>query len=105
MYIGVTVNSNQVVPAAEARNVPLPPGARAAFRWDTSQDQVPSENALILVGQWRGNPDGTWKRVLHPTMAPTAAQVMSISITADPDRIAGIIGSIDVKSLAAALPK
>ena len=44
------------------------------------------------LGQWRANPDGAWKRVLHPDMAPTAAQVISISVTADPDRIAGIIG-------------
>lgn len=37
--------------------------------------------------------------------ALTAAQVMSIHITADPDRIGGVISSIYVKSLAAALPK
>ncbi len=37
-------------------------------------------------------------------MAPTVAQVVSIRITADPDRIAGIVGAIDVKSLATKVP-
>jgi hypothetical protein len=105
MHIGVRVNANQEVPPTGARNVPLPPGARAAYRWDTSGDQVPSENALILVGQWRTVPDGIWKRVLHPEMAPTAAQVMSISVSADPERIAGIIAAIDTASLAAKVPR
>jgi hypothetical protein len=104
MSINVVVNSNQVTPDATAKPIPLPSGARAAFRWDTSRDQVPSENALILVGQWQAIAGGSWKRVLHPSMAPTAAQVMSISVTADPGRIAGIISSIDVASLAAKVP-
>ncbi len=43
MFINVVVNSNQEVPDASAKKIPLPPGALAAFRWDTSRDQVPSE--------------------------------------------------------------
>jgi hypothetical protein len=105
MYIGVRVNSNQEVPPTGARSIPPPPGARAAFRWDTSREQIPSENALILLGQWRTVAGGVWKRVLHPEMAPTAAQVMSISISADPERIAGIIAAIDTTSLAAKVPR
>lgn len=104
MYINVRVNANQEVPPADARSIPPPAGARAAFRWDTSQEQVPSENALILVGQWQSIAGGKWKRALHPSMAPTAAQVMSISVTADPDRIAGIISAIDVRTLATKVP-
>jgi hypothetical protein len=105
MYINVVVNSNQVTPDSSAKNLPLPPGARAAFRWSTSGDSVPQDHALILVGQWQPLAGGTWKRVLHPSLAPTNAQVMSISVTADPDRIAGIIGSIDVRILAATVAK
>lgn len=104
MNITVRVNANQEVPDATAKPVPLPPGARAAFRWDTSNGQVPSENALILVGQWQSIAGGKWKRVLHPSMAPTAAQVMTISITADPERIAGIIAAIDLRTLATKVP-
>ena len=105
MYINVVVNSNQVTPYSSAKNLPLPPGARAAFRWSTSSDQVPSDHALILIGQWQSTPGGAWQRVRHGSMAPVGAQVMTISVTADPDRIAGIIGAIDVKSLAAVVPK
>ena len=101
IYINVVVNSNQETSDPAAKNLPLPPGARAAFRWPGSREQYPEEHAMILVGQWQPGTDGVWKRVLHPASAPTAAQVISISVTADPDRIAGIIGAIDVKSLAA----
>lgn len=60
--------------------------------------------ALILIGQWQATPEGIWKRVRHPELAPTAAQVISIRITADPGRLAATIGAIDVKSLAAKVP-
>jgi hypothetical protein len=104
MYINVLVNSNQEAPDASARNPPLPPGARAAFRWSTTREQIPEDQVLILIGQWRSTAEGGWKRVLHPDMTPTAAQVISIRITADPDRLAATLGSIDVKSLAARVP-
>jgi len=105
MYIDVQVNANQEVPDASAKSIPSPPGARAAFRWNASSKDVPSDQALILVGPWQSTTGGPWTRVRHPEMPPHAAQVMSIHVTADPDRMAGIIGSIDVKSLAAAVPK
>ena len=50
------------------------------------------------------SPEASWKRVLHPEMAPTAAQVMSISVSADPERIAGIIAAIDIRTLATKVP-
>jgi hypothetical protein len=37
-------------------------------------------------------------------MAPTAAQVISISINADPERLAATIASIDIKGLATKVP-
>ena len=104
MYISVGVNSNQVTPDASAKPIPLPPSARAAFRWSTTRGSVAEDQALILVGQWQSIAGGSWKRILHPSMPPTAAQVMSISVTADPDRITGVIASINVKSLAAKVP-
>lgn len=105
MSIDVTVNANQTAPDASAKRIPPPPGGLAAFRWTTERGKVSEDHALILVGPWRANPDGSWKRALHPGMAPTAAQVISIRVTADPDRIAGVIGAIDVQSLAARVPR
>jgi hypothetical protein len=104
MYINVVVNSNQQTPDATAKSLPLPPGARAAFRWSTTRGTVVEDQALILLGQWQPSAGGSWKRVRHPDMPPTAAQVMSIRITADPERLAATIGSIDVKGLAAKVP-
>jgi len=104
MYISVVVNSNQVKPDNDAKVMSPPAGAHAAYRWSNTRDGVTEDHVLMLLGQWRPAADNVWKRVLHPEMAPTAAQVMSISVTADPDRIAGIISSIDVRTLATKVP-
>jgi hypothetical protein len=104
MYIGVQVNSNQVKPDNDAKAVPPPAGARAAYRWSTDREGVIDDHVLMLLGQWRSSADGVWKRALHPEMAPTAAQVITIEVTADPGRIAGILGSIDVRTLATKVP-
>ena len=104
MYTSVVVNSSQVTPDASARSLPLPLGAHAAFRWSAAHDNVPEDHALILLGQWQRSADGSWRRVGHPEMAPAAAQVISISVQADPDRLTAILGSIDVKNLAAKVP-
>lgn len=105
MYIDLLVNANQEVPDATATPIPLPQGARGAFRWSTTREHNPEDHALILVGPWQSTAEGQWRRVRHGDMAPTAAQTMSIHMTADPDRLTATLGSIDVKSLAAVLPK
>jgi len=104
MSISVQVNSNQARPSDGATVMPPPAGARAAYRWSNTRDGVTEDRVLMLLGQWRSTADGVWKRVLHPEMAPTAAQVITIEVTADPGRIAGIISSIDVASLVAKVP-
>ena len=104
MYINVVVNSNQETTDAGARSFPPPTGARAAFRWSTTRGDVAEDHALILLGQWRSVAEGGWKRVPQPAMAPTAAQVISIRVTADRDRMAATIASINVQALAARVP-
>lgn len=104
MHISVEVNSNQEKPDNDATVMPPPAGARAAYRWSTTQDGVTEDHALILLGQWRPMADNVWKRVLHPEMAPTATQVMTIRVTADPGRMAGVLSSIDVRTLATKVP-
>lgn len=104
MYVSVQVNSNQVKPDNDAKVMPPPAGARAAYRWSTNREGVIEDHVLMLLGQWRPMADNVWRRVLHPEMAPTAAQVMTIEVTADPGRIAGILSSIDVRTLATKVP-
>jgi hypothetical protein len=104
MYISVVVNSNQVTPDNDATVMPPPAGARAAYRWSYTRDGVTEDHVLMLLGQWRPMADNVWKRVLHPEMAPTAAQVMTIKVTADPGRMAGILGAINVRALATKVP-
>ena len=103
MRIFVRVNTNSETPDSSARSLPLPPGARAAYRWSTIRGDVSEDHALILLGQWQPTAEGSWKRVRHPNVTPTAAQVISISIAADPNRLAPTIGSIDVKNMATAI--
>ena len=104
MSISVQVNSNQVRPDNNAKVMPPPAGARAAYRWSTDREGLIEDHVLMLLGQWRPMADNVWKRVLHPEMAPTAAQVITIEVTADPGRIAGIVGAIDVRTLATKVP-
>lgn len=104
MYISVETNSNQVQPDNDATVMPSPAGARAAYRWSTTQDGVTEDHVLMLLGQWRPMANNVWKRVLHPEMAPTATQVMTIRVTADPGRMAGVLNSIDVRTLATKVP-
>ena len=104
MYISVVVNSNQVRPDNDANVMPPPAGARAAYRWSNTQDGVTEDHVLMLLGQWRPMADNVWKRVLHPEMAPTAAQVITIKVAADPGRMAGIVGAINVRALASKVP-
>jgi len=104
MYIGVVVNSNQTKPGDGATVMSPPTGARAAYRWSTTREGVTEDHVLMLLGQWRPMTDKVWKRVLHPEMPPTAAQVITIEVTADPGRIAGIVGAIDVRTLATKVP-
>jgi len=105
MYIAVRVNANSETPDSSAKSLPLPAGARAAYRWSTTRENVNEDHALILLGQWQPTAEGSWKRVRHPNVTATAAQVISIDVQADPTRLAPTIASIDVKSLAMALAK
>lgn len=104
IYIVVVVNSNQEWPDASATTLVPPPGAHAAFQWNTKHEQEIDGHALILLGQWQRTAQGSWKRVRHPEMAPSAAQVISIRITADPGRLAATIASFDFKGLATKVP-
>ena len=102
--VSVNVNINQTMPDISAKSFPPPAGARAAFQWNTTREQITEGHALILLGQWQHSTDGAWRRVRHAEMAPTAAQVISISILADPDRLTAILGSLDVSNLATRVP-
>ena len=105
MSINVNANANTVQPSSDAKSLAVPAGARAAFQWTTNREEAIDGHALILVGQWQQATDGSWKRVRHANAPPMAAQVYTISIQADPSRIASAVQSIDIKALAATLVK
>jgi hypothetical protein len=101
MTIIVKVNAN-VESSSGAKSLPLPPGARAAFR-STIREDAKEDQALILLGQWTPTAESGWKSLRRASVTAPAAHVISIHIVADANRLAPTVDSIDVKSLATLL--
>ncbi len=98
--MGVAVNAGYEEVGYGSRNVTGPAGAEHAYRWSTTRGSVTDETALILFGHWQeaGNGVGTVPRA---GAAPTAAQSLSVRVTADEGRIDSVLDGIDFKALAA----
>jgi len=98
--IEVSVNSGYESVDYDARDVPGPAGAEHAYRWSGSSSSETDETALILFGRWETAGNGVG---VQPTAnaAPTAAQAISVRVSADAGRIQSILDAIDFSTLAA----
>jgi hypothetical protein len=96
----VAVNAGYEEVGYGSRKVTGAAGAERAYRWTTTRGSVTDETALILFGQWQeaGNGVGTVPRA---GAAPTAAQALSVRVTADESRIESVLEGIDFEGLAA----
>jgi len=103
MTITVQINASGETAGSGAKNLPLPPGARAAVHWIASDSRPREDRALILVGQWTPGADGHWQPVRRAGAAVQAAHVISVIVVADSERLAPTLAAIDFKSLAASL--
>jgi hypothetical protein len=105
MRIEISINPGSEGPDDESRKVSAPAGTQAAFRWNDADPTLKDEHALVLLGQWK--PVATAESVFEPVpranAAPTAAQSISVSITADEKRLDSMIEAMDWKRLAALL--
>ena len=105
MSIGVRINAAAESQGSDAVSFALPPGATAALRWNTSDENADQGYALVLFGKWNRTEKIRWNSVYRNNVAPNAANSISVSIIADPNRIDSMVKSIDFKSLAATLAK
>jgi hypothetical protein len=105
MNITVQINRGGETPGTNAKNLPLPPGARAASHWLTNGRDPHEDRALVLVGQWTPGAENHWQPARRAGVAVQSAHVISISVVADSERVAPTVAAIDVKGLAAAVLK
>ena len=105
MIISVRVNAVYEMPDSEVAAFPPPSGALSASRRKTTSEDLDQGHALVLFGKWARNAQGRWQPVHRPNVGPTAANAISVNVTADPNRLDSAIQSIDFKSLAATLAK
>lgn len=103
--ISVKINAGGETFGNNAKNLPLPPSARAASHWLANGRDPHEDRAVILVGQWTPGTEGHWQPARRAGAAVQAAHVISISVVADSERVAPTVAAIDVKGLAAALLK
>jgi hypothetical protein len=102
MNIAVQVNGPRATPGDGSSSLPVPPGARAALRWNQSKLQ---DQALILLGDWKPGKEGFWESAPRAKLAMTSAHAIAIYVNADASRIAPTVKSIDFASLAKLVPK
>jgi hypothetical protein len=102
--IEVEVNSGHGLFGYGAEKTTVPAGADSAYRWRHTEGSVIEETVLVLFGPWRANGE-VLEPVFRANAAPTAAQAVSVSITADESRIGSVLDSIDFKTLAASVSR
>jgi hypothetical protein len=93
MWVSVDVNQDRS-PLDGAVTLPLPAGARSAYRWSETRGDVNVDHVLVLLGQ--PPPDAA-------TATPTAVRAVAVDVTADAERIAATVAAIDFAALAALL--
>ena len=102
MNIAIQVNGSRATPGNGFSSLPLPPGARAAFRWSQPKKE---DEALILLGDWKPGKEGYWESAPRAKLAMSSAHAIAIYVTADTSRLAPTLKSIDFASLTKLVPK
>ena len=104
LRIAVVVNPSHESLGAGAERMSVPPSAEQAYRWRETRGDVTDETALLLFGRWQSTGDAM-APVSRPNAAPTAAQAISVRITADETRMQSVLDAIDFEALAASLAR
>ncbi|MGB5132159.1 MAG: hypothetical protein WBO00_06065, partial [Steroidobacteraceae bacterium] len=78
-----------------------PPGAQSAWRWrDEGKDQT-TDHETYVFGTWKPNGKGGLRGISRSGVSLFAAHFLTVSVSADPDRIRKIVAGIDFAKLAA----
>ena len=105
MRIDINVNENPAVAGDGATSLPLPSGARAAFRWSIRGGSIRQDEALVLFGEWQPGKGGAWQAVPRPKQPMSAPHVTTVHVIADASRLAAALKVIDFNSLAKLVSK
>ena len=100
MGVVVKVNPTESSPSEDAKPIAAPAGAASAHRWSSDRQDTDEDHVLVLFGQWRHNADGFSETVPRLGATPTSASSIAVDITADPNRIATLMSSIDFSAIA-----
>jgi len=103
MRILVRVNTLYAYPQPGADVLTAPPGTQSAFRWSEQSGDHQQGHALVLLGPWQPNTEGGFQAAPGVGASAPAAQVMSVTVIADDERVPWILGAIDFGALASTL--
>jgi len=98
----VDVNTSHGLWGYGAEPIAAPAGAASAYRWTDNEGSNVNETRMVLFGQWRTDGE-SFEPVFREGAAPTAAQAISIRITADESRVESVFDAVDFGTLAASL--
>ena len=103
MYITVDVNPWSARAQPGATTMTGPPGAQTAWRWrDEGQDQT-TDHETYVFGTWKPNGKGGLRGMSRSGVSLFAAHFLTVSVSADPDRIRKTVAGVDFAKLAATL--
>ncbi|MGH8135039.1 MAG: hypothetical protein ACRER4_01730 [Steroidobacteraceae bacterium] len=105
MTVGLDVNAWWAQTPGDSTQLPLPPGARSALRWNTTSGDVETAHAEILLGLWRPVASGGFASMSREGVSPSAAHTILIRVNADASRFESTIAAIDFAALAKLVPK
>jgi hypothetical protein len=101
MTISVHVNPGTERPGRNATKLPLPAGALTALRWQAEDPDATDDHALYMFGPWKQGTDGIWRQGVRAGVPPSGSHAVSVQVTADRERLAKIVQSIDFGKIAA----
>lgn len=100
MSISVRMNAATQRPGRNVTQLPKPPGAAAALRWQNADPAVTDEYALYLFGPWSPVANGGWQPAMRAGVPPSGAHAVQVYVIADRDRLANIVQEIDFAKIA-----
>jgi len=103
MSVQFTVNDPRQMADARATNFAPPAGTQAATRWTNEGNGNIQGTALVLVGGWRASAPGEWRVVPRPGVTYNRPHAIAVRVDGDPERLEGMLATIDFKVLAALL--
>ena len=101
MSIAVRMNADSERPGDGATQLPRPAGALAAVRWPSANPDDSNDSALYLFGFWKQWPDGTWRSGTRAGVPTSGPHAVSVLVTADRERLADFVQTIDFAKIAA----